>query len=78
MEENKELRNLKNNVDSWIKQTNERVNELEGYKQLVRENNRNIQHNYDMIHSLKDKVDELVNEVNALKIIQLASIRQKR
>ena len=31
MEENKELRNLKNNVDSWIKQTNERLRELEGY-----------------------------------------------
>ena len=44
---------------------------------VVSENADNIQHNYELIYELKDEIDELKQEINALKLIQIISLKQK-
>ena len=44
---------------------------------MVSENTDNIQHNYELIYELKDEIEELKQEINALKLIQIISLKQK-
>ena len=44
---------------------------------LMNENTDNIQHNYELIYELKDQIEELKQEINALKLIQIISLKQK-
>ncbi|GAI78693.1 unnamed protein product, partial [marine sediment metagenome] len=43
----------------------------------VEENVNNIQHNYELIHELKEQNEELRKEVNALKLIQIISLKTR-
>ena len=43
---------------------------------IVNENVDNIQHNYELIYELKDKIEELKQEINALKLIQIISLKK--
>ena len=36
----------------------------------------NIEHNYELIYELKDKIEDLKQEINALKLIQIISIKK--
>ena len=44
----------------------------------VNENIDNIQHNYELIYELKDQVEELKQEINALKLIQIISLKKSQ
>lgn len=72
-----ELETFKNNVDLWIKQIRREFSEFSDLPVIVNENTDNIQHNYELIYELKDDIEELKQEINALKLIQIISLKQK-
>ena len=72
-----ELETFRDNVDSWIKQIRREFTEFSDLAGVVNENADNIQHNYELIYELKDEVEELKQEINALKLIQIISLKQK-
>ena len=72
-----ELETFKDNVDSWIKQIRREFSEFLDLPPIISENAENIQHNYELIYELKDQIEELKQELNALKLIQIISLKQK-
>ncbi len=72
-----ELEIFRDNVDSWIKQIRREFSEFSELPNVVNENADNIQHNYELIYELKDQIEELKQEINALKLIQIISLKQK-
>ena len=72
-----ELEIFRDNVDSWIKQIRREFSEFSELPSVVNENADNIQHNYELIYELKDQIEELKQEINALKLIQIISLKQK-
>ena len=72
-----ELEFFRDNVDSWIKQIRREFSEFSALPEIVSENADNIQHNYELIYELKDQIEELKQEINALKLIQIISLKQK-
>ena len=72
-----EIEIFRDNVDLWIKQIRREFSEFSELPSLVDENTDNIQHNYELIYELKDQIEELKQEVNALKLIQIISLKQK-
>ena len=72
-----EFETFRDNVDSWIKQIRREFSEFSELPESVNENADNIQHNYELIYELKDQIEELKQEVNALKLIQIISPKQK-
>lgn len=73
-----ELRTFTDNVDAWIKQIRKEFTNFSDIPNVVDENIDNIQHNYELIYELKDQVDELKQEINALKLIQIISLKKTR
>ena len=73
----KELEIFRDNVDSWIKQIRREFSDFSELPGVVNENADNIQHNYELIYELKDQIEELKQEINALKLIQIISLKQK-
>ena len=61
----------------WIKQIRREFSDFSDIPSLVNENADNIQHNYELIYELKDQIEELKQEINALKLIQVISLKQK-
>ncbi len=72
-----ELETFRENVDSWIKQIRREFADFSELPSVVNENTDNIQHNYELIYELKDEIEELKQEINALKLIQIISLKQK-
>lgn len=72
-----ELEIFRENVDSWIKQIRREFADFSELPSLVSENTDNLQHNYELIYELKDEIEELKQEINALKLIQIISLKQK-
>ena len=72
-----ELELFRDNVDSWIKQIRREFSEFSSLPEIVSENADNIQHNYELVYELKDQIEELKQEINALKLIQIISLKQK-
>ncbi|HLC61962.1 MAG TPA: hypothetical protein VJI52_03015 [Candidatus Nanoarchaeia archaeon] len=72
-----EIEVFRDNVDSWIKQIRREFSDFSELPSLVNENVENIQHNYELIYELKDQIEELKQEVSALKLIQIISLKQK-
>ena len=73
----KELEIFRDNVDSWIKQIRREFSDFSELPGILNENTDNIQHNYELIYELKDQIEELKQEINALKLIQIISLKQK-
>ena len=72
-----EIEIFRDNVDSWIKQIRREFSDFSELPSMVSENADNIQHNYELIYELKDQIEELKQEINALKLIQIISLKQK-
>ena len=68
---------LKENVDSHIKELKRRISDLEELPSIAKENTENIQHNYELIYELKDEIENLKQEINGLKLIQIISLKQR-
>ena len=73
-----EVKNFIDNVDSWIKQIRREFTDFSDLPNVVSESTDNIQHNYELIYELKDEVEELKQEINALKLIQIISLKKGR
>ena len=73
-----ELKVFTDNVDAWIKQIRREFSNFSDIPSVVNENTDNIQHNYELIYELKDEVEELKQEINALKLIQIVSLKKTR
>lgn len=73
-----ELKVFTDNVDAWIKQIRMEFANFSDIPAVVNENTDNIQHNYELIYELKDEVEELKQEINALKLIQIVSLKKSR
>ncbi|MBW2976501.1 hypothetical protein KY347_03580 [Candidatus Woesearchaeota archaeon] len=73
-----ELKNFTENVDAWIKQIRREFTNFSDVPKIVDENTDNIQHNYELIYELKDEIEELKQEINALKLIQIISLKKGR
>ena len=72
-----ELETFRDNVDSWIKQIRREFTEFSELPAIVNENTDNIQHNYELIYELKDKIEELNQEINAIKLIQIMTLKKR-
>ena len=72
-----EIDALKENVDSHIKELKRKISELEDLPQIVNEITDSTQHNYELIYDLKDDIEKIKQEINALKLIQIISLKQK-
>jgi hypothetical protein len=73
----REIEVFRDNVDSWIKQIRREFSDFSELPNMVNENTDNVQHNYELIYELKDQIDELKQEISALKLIQIISLKQK-
>ena len=71
-----ELKSFTDNVDAWIKQIRGEFTNFSDIPAVVSENTDNIQHNYELIYELKDQIEELKQEINALKLIQIISLKK--
>jgi len=71
-----EVKNFIDNIDSWIKQIRREFAEFQDVPHVVNESVDNIQHNYELIYELKDQIEELKQEINALKLIQIISLKK--
>jgi len=72
----KEVQTFVENIDSWIKQIRREFTDFQDVPNVVNENVDNIQHNYELIYELKDQIEELKQELNALKLIQIISLKK--
>lgn len=73
----KEIEVFKENVDAWIKQIRREFSQFSDLPSVLNESVDNIQHNYELIYELKDEIDELKQEINALKLIQIITLKSK-
>lgn len=64
-------------MDAWVKQIRREFSELSDLPRMTEENTENIQHNYELVCELKDQIEELKQELNALKLIQIISLKGK-
>ena len=71
-----EVQTFIENIDSWIKQIRREFSDFQDVPNIVNENVDNIQHNYELIYELKDQIEELKQEINALKLIQIISLKK--
>ena len=72
-----ETKIFKENIDAWVKQIRSEFSELQDATNLICEAVENTQHNYELIHILKEEIDDLKKEINALKLIQIISLRDR-
>ena len=73
-----ELRKFTDNIDAWIKQIRKEFSNFSDMPAIVNENTNNIMHNYELICELKDEIEDLKQEINALKLIQIIMLKNKR
>ena len=72
------LSKLQKNMDGHIKCLSKRMNEIEELPSFVNENTENIQQTYNLICDLKDEIEQLKMEINALKLIQMITLKEGR
>ena len=64
-------------MDAWIKQIRSEFSQITDVSDIVNENTGNIQHNYELVFELKDQIEALRDEVRALKLLQIISLKTK-
>tara|TARA_Y100000310_G_scaffold345851_1_gene471388 strand:- start:13860 stop:14114 length:255 start_codon:yes stop_codon:yes gene_type:complete len=69
---------FRESVDAWVKQIRREVSEYSDLPEMVSDNANNIQHNYELVYELKDEIEELKQEISALKLIQIISLKAKK
>ena len=66
------------NMDGWVKEINKKVNNFDYVEREMSENQDNIQHTYELVYELKDQIEEMKQEISALKLIQIISIKRNK
>jgi len=72
-----ELINFKENIDSWVKEIKGEISRFQDVPYILEENVDNTQHNYELIKEMRAEIEELKHEINALKIIQIATLKSQ-
>ncbi len=67
-----EISAFKENIDGWIRDINGEVSCFKNVPAMVEFNAENMQHNYEIILELRDRVEELQEELRMMKAIQAA------
>ena len=70
------LSDFKTNIDSWIKDFNSRVTDMEEVADCFDEFKGNINHNYEISLDHKEKIDDLKQQIQTLKLTQLMIIKK--
>lgn len=73
----KETKNYLENIDFWIKQIRAEFGQITDVSSIVEENVNNVQHNYELLYELKEQIDDLKQEVKALKLMQLLQLKER-
>ena len=64
------------NVDAWIKDFNVRVNDVETFSESFEEMQGNTNHNYELILDSREKIDDLKQQIQTMKLTQLLIIKK--
>lgn len=75
--EKKATEEFKENIDAWIKAIRQELSQVKANNSAA-ENSANIQHNYELICELRDEIENLKQEISALKIIQIINLKRSR
>lgn len=67
---------FKENMDSWIKDFNNKIQKSSMLNIALDENISNTNHNYEMIQKMQHQMEELQQEVKTLKLMQLLSLKR--
>lgn len=73
-----EVKTFVDNVDAWIKQIRREFSTFSGVPQVIDEHEGNIQHNYELIKEMQSQMEELKQEIHALKLIHIISLKKKQ
>ena len=69
---------FKENIDAWIKQIRREFADFSDLPSMVSENSDNIQHNYELIYELKAQIENIKQDINTIKLVQIISLKQKQ
>ena len=72
------MEDLKENIDNWVKKINARLTEAEYSIKMMGEMQDDIQHNYELIYELKSIIDEVRQELQGIKIIQIIQFKNSQ
>lgn len=67
---------FKQNVDSWIKELKVEVSKISEIFDLLQEHDDEIEYLYSLNYEMEDEIENLKQEINALKLIQIIHIKQ--
>jgi hypothetical protein len=73
----KDLEEFRVAMDDWVKLLNQRLVHVESSAIQTTENADNIQHNYELVQSLVEEMALLRQEVETLKLIQVAALKHQ-
>ena len=67
---------FKQNIDDWIKFFNVEISKIKELQDLFQQNHDEMGYLYSLVYEIKDDIEDLKQEINALKLIQILSIKQ--
>lgn len=73
-----DLDSFKQNIDMWVKEIQQKVNNMEDNQKSHSEVMDNVEHNYELIFELKDEIEELKQQIEELKMMQLISLKSRQ
>jgi len=69
------------NISEWIKEYDEDRHNIKhsiiDMQQVISENTDNIEHNYELLLELRDTIEDLNMDINALKLIQIITAKKR-
>ena len=68
---------IKQEMDFWVKEIKKEISKLKDNSNITEELVGDIQHNYELIIELKDEIEYLKQEINAIKVIQIIALKKQ-
>ncbi|MCK5282434.1 MAG: hypothetical protein KAK00_03415 [Nanoarchaeota archaeon] len=73
----KEFVIFKQEMDVWVKDLSRKLDIYKGTPTMIDENMKNIDHNYELMQGMKTEIDKLRDEISALRMIQILSLKSE-
>ncbi|MBI5072937.1 hypothetical protein HZA99_03900 [Candidatus Woesearchaeota archaeon] len=67
---------FRDNVDSWIKDFNGQLQDIQSVASNIDETVDNTNHNYELIQKMQRQMEEMQNEVKTIKLMQLLVLKR--
>ena len=75
----KDTKRFVKNIDNWIKEIRKDYTRLKDIPIFVTENTDNIQHNYELIKEIEEKLDKLTEDFQVIRVaIMLLNGKKKK